>query len=287
MTGEIAGLATALLWAWTATFFTIAGRHVGSFTVNVYRIPLGLLFLSLTHVLTGGGFSVTSYQFIFLFFSGVIGLAIGDAFLFEAFVLIGPRMTLLVFTTSPAMTAVIAFLFLNERIGWLKLLGMAVTLFAVVWVILEKRRGKRVLHARGLMYALMGSLGQAVGLVLAKSALNTGIEPLYATVLRMFGAAIGLILFLVLIRRPTGPATLWKKRAALLPLLGGVICGPFLGVWLSQVAIDLTQTGIAATLMATTPILIIPISHFVEKEKITIRAVVGAAAAIAGVALLF
>ena len=69
--------------------------------------------------------------------------------------------------------------------------------------------------------------------------------------------------------------------------LGGAVFGPFLGVWLSQVAIKYTATGIASTILSTTPIFLIPVAAVVERERTTPRAVIGAVVAVAGVALLF
>ncbi|HPR63276.1 MAG TPA: DMT family transporter [Thermoanaerobaculia bacterium] len=287
MQGELAALTAAFLWAWTATFFTVASRHIGSFAVNVYRIPLGLLLLALTYFLANGSLLVTPYQVLMLSLSGIVGLAIGDAFLFEAFVLIGPRLTMLIYTMSPAMTAVIAFLFLSERMGLMALGGMAVIMIGILWVLMDRNPGVRQANVRGVLYGLLGSLGQAIGLVLAKSALDTGIDALYATIIRMAAATLAMGLVVLVYRNPGTLSILRDKRRAILPLVGGVICGPYLGVWLSQVAIKLTLTGIAATLMAMVPVIIIPISAVVEKERITVRAILGALVAIAGVTLLF
>ena len=63
--------------------------------------------------------------------------------------------------------------------------------------------------------------------------------------------------------------------------------GPFLGVWLSLVAVSMIPTGIAATLNATTPILIIPVVIAYYREKVSYRALVGAVLAVGGMALLF
>jgi drug/metabolite transporter (DMT)-like permease len=71
------------------------------------------------------------------------------------------------------------------------------------------------------------------------------------------------------------------------PIIGGAFFGPFLGVWLSLVAVRLTDVGIAATIMATTPVLVIPILMVLEHYRPTARALVGTAVTVAGVALLF
>lgn len=285
--GELAALSAAFLWAWTATFFTIAGRHIGSWAVNTFRVPLGLLFLVITFLLMGGSFHATPYQLIILSISGIIGLTLGDGFLFEAFVLIGPRLTTLIFTISPLITAVLAYLFLKETIGPIGLTGMILTISGVTWVVAARQNGSRRISLKGVGFALIGASGQAVGLILAKLALNTGMEALPATIFRMAGALASMILLFPFFKNSYSDKFSRGIRRAIWPLLGGTICGPFLGVWLSQVSIKLTLTGIAATLMATVPIIILPISRYIEKDRITLRAVLGALVAVTGVAMLF
>jgi drug/metabolite transporter (DMT)-like permease len=285
--GELAALTTALFWSWTAFFFTVASRRVGSLTVNIFRMPLGALLLVLTYALPGGVFSATRNQVFLLALSGVIGLAIGDGFLFESFVLIGPRLTLLLFTTSPLMTAVLAYIVLGETINMIGLLGMAVTIGGVAWVITEKKEGGHGFHRRGGAYALCAALGQAVGLLFAKEALNSGIDALLATIIRMSAGTLAIAVVIPILGKPDWKGLFREKRGALPFFLGGVVFGPYLGVWLSQVAVKRTQTGIAATLFSTLPVLILPISRYVEHEKISSRAVIGAVLALIGVALLF
>jgi len=142
-------------------------------------------------------------------------------------------------------------------------------------------------HLPSVAFTVLAALGQSAGLILAKAALNTGMSSLYATLWRMIAALGTAALFAALFRfaRPRAGAH-WKGGAAL-ALLGGAVFGPFLGVWLSQVAIKYTATGIASTILSTTPIFLIPVAAIIEHEKTTWRAVLGAVVAVAGVALLF
>ena len=285
--GELAAFLTAFCWSWTSVFFTLASRRVGSLTVNILRLPLGTALLLAACLVTGKGFAIDSYQLWMLSLSGIIGLALGDAFLFESFVLIGPRLGTLLFTSSPAMTTALAYLFLGESIGPFGLLGMTTTLAGVTWVVLEKRDGRERFNLRGTLFALLGALGQSVGLVLAKPVLLSGIDPLYATLLRMTAATAAAVALASFLGLPRFVKVLFSRDRAVLFLTGGVVFGPVLGVYLSQVAIKLTHTGIAATLFATMPILMIPISFLVMGERISLRAVIGTVIAVVGVALLF
>jgi drug/metabolite transporter (DMT)-like permease len=286
--GELAAVGAVFCWSWTAMFFTIASRHFGSWAVNLYRLALGALFLFLTHLVLSGDFRIATYPMVMLSLSGIIGLFLGDLLLFQAFVWMGPRLTMLVYTVSPALTAVLAWGFLGETIGWMGLAGMAVTVSGVVWTLGEKRddnSGK--FHLPSVALTVVAALGQSAGLVLAKAALNTGVDSLYATLWRMIAAFGTAALFAALFKfaRPR-PGVLWKRGASG-ALVGGAVFGPFLGVWLSQVAIQHTATGIASTILSTTPIFLIPVAAIMDREKATLRAVLGAVVAVAGVAMLF
>jgi drug/metabolite transporter (DMT)-like permease len=79
---------------------------------------------------------------------------------------------------------------------------------------------------------------------------------------------------------------MWRNRPAFRALIGGSISGPFLGIWFSLIAIQFSRLGIAATLMALPPILLIPIEYIIYKRKVSTRGVVGTFVAIAGVALI-
>jgi len=125
-------------------------------------------------------------------------------------------------------------------------------------------------------------------LILAKKGLGGDFPALSGNFIRMLTALIVMWTF-TFIRRQAGPTfqRLASQPQATLTIMGGAFTGPFLGVWMSLVAIQLTQVGIASTLMALPPIFLLPISHYVFKEQITGRAIVGTLVAVMGVALLF
>ncbi len=296
-TGEIAALMTAFLWSFTSIFFTLAGRLIGSYWVNKFRMPLAVLFLSITMFFTTGHFlpgDVSSHAFLYLTASGIIGLALGDTCLFRAFVILGTRLTLLVFTVSPIIAAVTAWIILGEKLGLMAILGIGITVAGVAWVTAE--RGKKEeknnyadqgSKLTGILLALGGAAGQAIGLVLAKSGMSDGVDPLPATFIRMITAAAAIWIFSIFrgdLKKTLGKL---KNSRALWFALGGTICGPFLGVWLSLVAVNNTEAGIAAAIMAIVPVMVIPLVIIVYKEKVTIRALIGAIIAAGGVALLF
>jgi drug/metabolite transporter (DMT)-like permease len=288
--GELAALGTAICWSATGLFFAEAARRIGALRVNLLRLPLALILLTLALAATGTPFApINATRAAYLALSGVVGLVIGDLALFEAMRRIGPRLSFLIMSLAPISASLAGLLLLGERPGRLALLGIAVTLGGVVWVVGEPHAGEpRGSHqAIGVALAVVGALCQGVGLVLAKVGMAGEVPPLAATWVRM-GTATAVIWALTwLAGRTRGLGVADATRRAWLPIIGGAVFGPFVGVWLSLVAARLTDVGIAATIMATTPVLVIPILMVFEHYRPTVRALVGTAVTVAGVALLF
>jgi drug/metabolite transporter (DMT)-like permease len=231
-------------------------------------------------------------SYYYLIISGIIGLSIGDLCLFSAFVMIGTRLTLLIFAVSPIMAALIAWVMLAERLGLVAIAGIAITVAGIVWVTAERQAdpNNRQFHGRkwqGVVLALCGAAGQAAGLVLAKVGMGETVEPLQATFIRMIAAAAAVWLFGFLKGDNSQTLRKVKDSRAMVLALGGAIGGPFLGVWLSLIAVKYTETGIAAAIMATVPVLVIPLVIIFYKEKVSIRAFIGAVITAGGVALFF
>lgn len=289
--GEIAGLITAVCWSVTSIVFSKASQRIGSLQVNLLRLPLAILLLVVTISLMGQWSASTPKAVLWLSLSGIIGLALGDSFLFEAFVQIGSRLSMLLLSLAPPMTAILAFFILGETISTIGILGIIVTIVGVSWVITERSHSgdeKKKVNLRGVVYGLLAALGQAVGLILAKQGLSENLHPILATLIRMSAAALILWPLSLVSRRVKNPFRMLKADlTALRLLLTGVFFGPFVGVTLSLVSVKYTDTGIAATLMATVPVIMLPLVVWLEKERLSWRAVLGATITVAGVAMLF
>jgi drug/metabolite transporter (DMT)-like permease len=293
--GEFAALGTAICWSFTSTFFTLAGRMVGSAVVNRIRLLLAILFLSFTHwMLLGSWFpaGVSLERWWWLSLSGVIGLSIGDALLFQAFVLIGPRLSMLLMSLVPVISTLLAWIFLHETLAPLQLLAIFATVLGVAWVILDRtpttgQQASSPPSWTGVLLGLGGALGQALGLIAAKKGLSGDFSALSGTLMRMIAAAAALWLATL----ATGQIRFTFRRLAQTPqsfvhILGGSFFGPFLGVTLSLIAVQATAVGIASTIIALPPIFMLPIGYFVFQEHVSGRAVAGTVVALSGVALL-
>ena len=178
--GETAAVIASGLWTMSSLFFTSAGRRIGSLNVNAYRTLMAVGFLAVAHVVLLGTIvpAATPAQWFWMGVSGVVGLGIGDGGLFAAYVMIGPRRSVLVMALSPIFASLGAYLMLGEVISHLAIIGIVITLAGVVVVILEEeeRSGElpvpKKLKSYGVLFALVGAVGQGVGLVLSKKGID-------------------------------------------------------------------------------------------------------------------
>jgi drug/metabolite transporter (DMT)-like permease len=210
--------------------------------------------------------------------------------LFQAFVMVGTRITMLMMSFVPVISTILAWLFLGETLSPIEVLAIAVTIGGVSWVVADKNRDKDTIKGKhfviGIALGFGGALGQAVGLLFSKLGLWGDFPALSGNVIRVLIATIVMWLLTIIMGKAKTTILKLKDFKAGGAILGGSIAGPFIGVWLSLVAIQYARIGIASTLMALTPVLLIPLVRWVFKERITIHAVLGTLVAIAGVAVL-
>ena len=292
--GELAALGTAVCWSATAIFFSYSGRLIGSDVVNRSRLLFAFLFLSLSHLALEGSLfplHVEGFRWFWLAISSVLGLVVGDTLLFKAYVLIGPRLSMLLMSTVPIISTLFGWLLFGETVSGLELTAVFLTVGGVSWVVTEKQPGRTAVENKqfssGILFGLGGALGQVSNLITARYGLVDNFPTISATMIRILVALI--ILWGLALLRGQVRATLrqWRNRQAFPAMIGGSISGPFLGIWLSLVAIQLTRLGIASTLMALPPVLLIPVEFIVYKKPVSARGMVGTGVAFIGVMLLF
>ena len=306
--GYAAGLTTSVLWTGTSLLFTAASRRLGPTVTNAVRIVFATILLAVTHRLLSGTWipNAATGQIVLLALSGLVGLSLGDQALFIAFVRIGPRLAMLIETAAPLFAALLGWLVLGETISPIAWLGIACTVTGVAWVVLERPeqqaeapRGHRL---SGIILAFVAAACQAGGLLLSKQGMGYGwlpkerwLDPQTATFVRLFFAAIGMVPIMGVWwlrqgRRQTASAPAiprGSRGTGVLFAFAGAVGGPYLGVWLSLVAARHAPLGVAQTLMALPPVLILPLVWLIHKERVSLRAAIGALVAVGGVALLF
>jgi drug/metabolite transporter (DMT)-like permease len=222
-----------------------------------------------------------------------VGFLLGDLFLFRAFVIIGSRISMLIMAAVPPITAVLGWMLLGERLTVTNIVGMGLTMAGISWVVLERGRGgtggavpRSSRRLTGILLAFGGAFGQAVGLVLSKYGMGD-YDAFAATQIRIIAGTVGFALLFFI--RPTWHrvGTALRDGAAMRRITLGAIFGPFLGVSFSLLAVQYTESGVAATIMSIVPVLIIVPAIVVFKERPTPREVVGAVVAVVGVAVMF
>ena len=294
--GETAAIITAACYTTSSTFFTRAGQQFGSWVTNRARLLMAVILLVLVHWIFLGQplpLDASPERWLWLGASGIIGLVLGDLFLFQAYIWIGPRLGLLLLSLAPVLSALLAWLFLGEVLTLLDILGMTATLGGIAWVILEPGRGSanrpdRSKYAQGVLFGFLAAAGQAGGLVLAKKGLGGDFSALSGNVMRMSVALV--TLWTLTLLQGQIPETLRRLRArptGLKYILAGSVIGPLAGVSLSLYAIQHTSVGVASTLIALPPVFFLPVAYFVFKERFGWGAVAGTVLALTGVALLF
>lgn len=296
-TGELAGLVTAFCWSFTSIFFTLAGRIVGSPIVNRTRLVFALVMVSGAHLVSQGTLlpiHAALERWGWMGLSGIIGFVIGDALLFQAFVMIGPRLSMLLMALNPVMGAIMAWVLLSETLSAAEILGILLAVGGVIWVVADRQNGKSLPDATprayviGVLFGLGGALGQASGLIASKEGLHGDFSALSGNLMRLVVSTVAIwAITAVNGQARHGVDRLRENPRAVKFILGGAVMGPFLGVWFSLIAVQHAPVGIASTLMSLTPIILLPLSRVFFHETITRRAVIGTVLALVGITVLF
>ncbi len=300
--GEIMALLAAFIFSWTSIFFTTAGRRLGVTIVNLFRLPGAALCLTVTHrVVTGTWWpaDVALQDQLWIGLSGVVGLAIGDSALFKAFTLIGPRRSMTMMALAPVFTVIVAWSVLGERLALWALLGITLIIGGVITAN-SARTGtgtfgtlEKSVFRLGIMLALVGSLGQGLGSVLAKMGMmgtttgGTGLDPLGATLIRIFWATVCYWLVVLPRQNLADIRRRLQDRRGVGALVVAILMGPYISVWVSLVAIRNTDAGIAQVLLGMVPIFVVIPAWLVYRDRPSILSMAGIVAAVIGGALLF
>ena len=300
--GELISIGVAFSWTATALLSEFGSKRLGNLTLNVLRMSLALVFsLVLFLVVTGNPLpaGASSEACGWMLLSGLVGYVIGDFCLFQCYIIIGSRFGQLFMTLAPLAAALMAWVTLGQQLTSLSLMAMLITLSGIAISILGRGEHHRLalsLPLSGVLYAIGAALCQGVGLVLSKIGMNhfepvagmpDWLVPFSANFYRCIAGFVGFIVLLYMRKGLKPLSEALHDRKGLTVATATTIFGPFVGVGFSLMAVQYTAAGIASTLMAMTPIIILLPSHWLFGERITWRAVLGAVISVVGVSLFF
>ena len=311
--GELLALFVAVLWTATALFADVASHRLGAMTVNIIRLTLATIFIAITLMLTiGSPYPVYAGKqaWFWLGLSALVGYTFGDFCLFNSYLVMGARFGQLFMTLAPPTAAIAGWILLGERMEGKSWLAMAVTLSGIAVSILSKKEDKEREHkkrigftipVKGVLLGLGAGIGQGVGLVLSKIGMNhysqdipadaprmmESMMPFAATMMRAMVGALGFIAIMGLQKNLHKLVQAPKDRKGFSYAMLTTFFGPFLGVGFSLMAVQYTNAGIAQTLMALTPVLIILPYCLIYKQKVKFREMIGVTLSMAGVAMFF
>ncbi|MBQ7420466.1 MAG: DMT family transporter [Prevotella sp.] len=299
--GELISIGVAFSWTATALLSEFGSKRLGNLTLNVLRMALALLFsVVLFWVVAGSPFpSVGSLEACgWMLLSGLVGYVIGDFCLFQCYIIIGSHYGQLFMTLAPLAAALMAWITLGQQMAPMSIVAMLITLIGISISVLGRGEHHRVslkLPLNGVLFAIGAALCQGIGLVLSKigmdhyesDAMPDWLIPFSANFLRCIAGIIGFS-FLLYVREGFKPLrNTLHDRKGLTAATATTIFGPFMGVGFSLMAVQYTSAGIASTLMALTPIIIILPSYWLFHQKITWRSVLGSVISVLGVSLFF
>ena len=306
--GEIISLIVALSWTATAIFADIASHRLGALPLNLIRMGFSIVFLSvLLVIVTGSPFPLYADDatYFWLALSGLVGYVFGDMCLFSCYVLIGSKFGQILMTLAPPVAGIAGWLMLGEKLSWHSWLAMLVTLTGIAICILGRGGATHKLEIKlpwkGVLLGIGAGIGQGVGLVLSKIGLEnyaaalpddvssgvTFMMPFAGTLIRAVTGFLGFFLILAIMGKASQLRTAVNDRQGMKFAVLTTFFGPFLGVSLSLMAVQYANAGVASTLMALTPVLIIVPYSIINHQKISPKEILGAIITVTGAALFF
>jgi len=299
--GELISIGVAFSWTATALLSEFGSKRLGNLTLNVLRMGLSLLFaMVMFWIVTGSPLPpVGSWEACrWMLLSGLVGYVIGDFCLFQCYIIIGSRYGQLFMTLAPLSAALMAWVTLGQQMTLMSIVAMIVTLTGIGLSVLGRGEHHKLslkLPLNGVLFAIGAAMCQGIGLVLSKIGMNhydatvmpVWLIPFSANFLRCIAGIIGFSLLLYIREEMYPLHHALHDRKGMAVAIATTVFGPFVGVGFSLMAVQYTNAGIASTLMALTPIIIILPSYWLFHQPITWKSVLGALISVIGVSLFF
>ena len=292
---QVAALLAASSWAIGGLVAAEPSRLLGGPRFVRIRMVYVTAALAVIALAVGGWSTVEETDWLPLAVSGFVGLALGDAALFEAFSRLGPRRTGMLFAVNAPLTALISSVIYDERFGIVGIIGTGLVLAGVSLAIAfgtrpgqshtwEDIRGPLLV---GVAFGLAGALGQAVAVLVADPVFDGSLDPWAGAAVRALVGTVGLFALMPWFERRNGelrPVVFTARLWALVIISGSL--GMVVGKTMMLIALTGGPPGLVSILVSTAPVIQLPVIWLVTREVPSLGAWLGAALAVAGTAMV-
>ncbi|MFB9137676.1 DMT family transporter [Vibrio sp. AK197] len=290
---EWLALAAAFLWAIAGLMSVIPAQHLGTFAYSRWRMGCTSLMLSCMALFTGGWWSLEWTTLSAMMLSGLVGIFIGDTALFACLNRMGPRQSGLLFSCHAVFSAVIGYFLFSETMTNMELLGSALVFTGVLTAIFFGRRKQTTPSLDdikgniwlGIGLGILAALCQAMGGIIAKPVMQTDIDPVAASAIRMISAFIAHSVLWLFGAKVAKARKAMTSRIFIITAVNAFLAMA-LGMTLILYALREGNVGMVALLSSTTPIMLLPILWIYTKQRPNRFAWIGAVVAVIGTGIL-
>ncbi|NQZ30365.1 MAG: DMT family transporter [Oceanospirillaceae bacterium] len=294
---QLAALGAGLCFAVSPFFSIQAVKALGPTRFNKWRMLI-VFFMLASMAIISGGWRVDLFDWWqVIIISSLIGIFLGDTLLFWGLKRMGPRRNSVVFALNAPITVFLGWMFLDEMLPLSVLIGTLIITSGVITAIafgrkrkqqhsLEEIQGRLLI---GVAITLASAFCQAISLILIRPAMESGVDPIAASALRVGIAAIclWLVAYLARLRKKEQPAPVPITRKIFLQIAASGFFAMGIGMSLLLFGLKGGDTGVISTLSSVSPIIALPILWFIMKQPPAPNAWLGAILVVSGTSMVF
>ena len=268
LTPYLYGIGANLCWATATLTFSKLARQHSSFWINLLKASVAFVCFFITFLLVEPFVHQPVLGTLALMTSGLVGLCLGDLFLFRAFATLGAARTLVLYAFQPFILGVYGFLFLGQNLNFYQISAIFCMIGCVFVFLLERNRTTGRWDAQHFLYAFIGIIMDAFGIMLTRQSyeMSPSLGSFQANTLRAAGALIG---FFVL--RPKSYGILLQDMKRMIPkerntAIGACLIGTYVSLALYLTAIKTAHVATLTAISITGPIWVALIEHVRDRE---------------------
>ena len=287
--GEIYALSCAVVWGLAVILLKRAGESVGAVALNLFRVFFSLPLILLTLLFTDAPllYPAPARDYLLLFGSGILGIAVADTLFHKSLNLIGAGIIAIIDTAYAPLMVLLAFVMLGERIVPIDYLGMGLIIGSVLLsTTLEPAPGRtRGELIRGIILGLIALVLLCLGIVVAKPILDRS-PLLWVTAMRQCGCALFMLPLAACTRRGRRAVRELRPGHAWRFMVPAAFLGSFLALIFWIAGMKYALVGVAAILTQSSTFFILLFAVLFLREPLTRRKLLAALLALAGVILV-